>query len=123
MDYISNGGSIQTRDDVPLWVKEVYAVAGDITPEAHVRMQAAFQQYCDSGISKTINFSNDASIEDVYTAYILAWEEGCKGITVYRSGSREKEVLVKAEAPQNTCLLYTSPSPRDATLSRMTSSA
>ena len=102
MGYISEGGSIQTRDDVPQWVKEVYAIAGDITPEAHVRMQAAFQQYCDSGISKTINFSNDASIEDVYTAYILAWEEGCKGITVYRSGSREKEVLVKAEVPQTT---------------------
>jgi len=96
LDYISDGGSIQTRDDVPQWVKEVYTVAGDITPEAHVLMQAAFQKYCDSGISKTINFSNDASIEDVYTAYLLAWEEGCKGITVYRSGSREKEVLVKA---------------------------
>jgi ribonucleoside-diphosphate reductase alpha chain len=102
MTYISDGGSIQNRDDVPQWVKEVYTVAGDITPEAHVLMQAAFQQYCDSGISKTINFSNDASIEDVYTAYLLAWEEGCKGITVYRSGSREKEVLVKAEASQNT---------------------
>jgi ribonucleoside-diphosphate reductase alpha chain len=104
MDYISDGGSIQNRDDVPQWVKEVYTVAGDITPEAHVLMQAAFQKYCDSGISKTINFSNDASIEDVYTAYMLAWEEGCKGITVYRSGSREKEVLVKAEASQNTII-------------------
>ena len=102
MDYISNGGSIQTRDDVPEWVKEVYVTAGEITPEAHVLMQAAFQKYCDSGISKTINFANDANIEDVYTAYMLAWEEGCKGITVYRSGSREKEVLVKAEVPQNT---------------------
>ena len=104
MEYISGGGSLKDRDDVPEWVKEVYTVAGDITPEAHVLMQAAFQQHCDSGISKTINFSNDASIEDVYTAYILAWEEGCKGITVYRSGSREKEVLVKAEAPQDTAV-------------------
>jgi ribonucleoside-diphosphate reductase alpha chain len=95
MDYISNGGSIQTRDDVPEWVKEVYVTAGDITPEAHVLMQASFQKYCDSGISKTINFANEADIEDVYTAYMLAWEEGCKGITVYRSGSRAKEVLVK----------------------------
>jgi ribonucleoside-diphosphate reductase alpha chain len=97
MDYISNGGSIQTRDDVPEWVKEVYVTAGDITPEAHVLMQASFQQYCDSGISKTINFANEADIEDVYTAYMLAWEEGCKGITVYRSGSRTNEVLVKAD--------------------------
>ncbi len=104
MEYISGGGSLKDRNDVPEWVKEVYTVAGDITPEAHVLMQAAFQQYCDSGISKTINFSNDASIEDVYTAYILAWEEGCKGITVYRSGSREKEVLVKAETPQDTAV-------------------
>ena len=104
MEYISGGGSLKDRDDVPEWVKEVYTVAGDITPEAHVLMQAAFQQHCDSGISKTINFSNDASIEDVYTAYILAWEEGCKGITVYRSGSREKEVLVKAETPQDTAV-------------------
>jgi ribonucleoside-diphosphate reductase alpha chain len=102
MDYISRGGSIKDRDDVPAWVKEVYVTAGDISPEAHVLMQAAFQQFCDSGISKTINFSNDASIEDVYTAYTLAWEEGCKGITVYRSGSREKEVLVKVDAPQST---------------------
>jgi len=102
MEHISGGGSIKDRDDVPEWVKEVYVTAGDISPEAHVRMQAAFQKYCDSGISKTINFSNDASIEDVYTAYMLAWEEGCKGITVYRSGSREKEVLVKSNISKNS---------------------
>ena len=95
MEYISNGGSLQERSDVPEWVKEVYVTSADISPEAHVGMQSAFQASCDSGISKTINFTNEATIEDVYTAYTLAWETGCKGITVYRSGSREKEVLVK----------------------------
>ena len=100
MEHISNVGSFQTRTDIPEWVKEVYVTSADISPEAHVGMQSAFQQSCDSGISKTINFSNEASIEDVYTAYMLAWESGCKGITVYRAGSREKEVLVKAESPE-----------------------
>jgi len=102
MDYISNGGSIKTRHDVPEWAKGVYVTAEDISPEAHVLMQSAFQQFCDSGISKTINFSNEATVEDVYTAYKLAWETKCKGITVYRSGSREKEVLVKAKSTQTT---------------------
>ena len=100
MEYISGGGSLKARHDVPEWVKEVYVTAGDISPEAHVKMQAAFQQFCDSGISKTINFANEATIEDVYTAYMLAWEDECKGITVYRSGSREKEVLVKSETTE-----------------------
>jgi len=104
MDYISNGGSIKNRSDVPEWAKEVYVTAGDISPEAHVKMQAAFQDSCDSGISKTINFANDATIEDVSTAYMTAWENNCKGITVYRSGSREKEVLVKADSPEQGVL-------------------
>jgi ribonucleoside-diphosphate reductase alpha chain len=104
MDYISNGGSIKTRSDVPEWAKEVYVTAGDISPEAHVKMQASFQNSCDSGISKTINFANDATIEDVYTAYMMAWENDCKGITVYRSGSREKEVLVKADSSKQNVL-------------------
>jgi len=101
MEHISNGGSIKDRDDVPQWAKEVYVTAMDISPEAHVAMQSAFQESCDSGISKTINFANDASIEDVYTAYMNAWESGCKGITVYRLGSREKEVLVKADTEKD----------------------
>ena len=104
MEHIANGGSIKTRSDVPEWAKEVYVTSGDISPEAHVQMQAAFQDSCDSGISKTINFANDATVEDVYTAYMAAWENDCKGITVYRSGSREKEVLVKADSPKQNVL-------------------
>ena len=100
MEYISHGGSIQTRTDIPEWAKGVYVTSADISPEAHVGMQSAFQESCDSGISKTVNFPNESPIEDVYTAYMTAWESGCKGITVYRAGSREKEVLIKAEKPE-----------------------
>ncbi|SVD97450.1 uncharacterized protein METZ01_LOCUS450304, partial [marine metagenome] len=105
MEHISTGGSIQDRPDVPQWAKDVYVTSGEISPEAHVLMQAAFQKSCDSGISKTINFPNSATIEDVYSAYMIAWQSKCKGITVYRSGSREKEVLVKAETPDSENVL------------------
>ena len=94
MNYLAEGGSLQDRDDVPEAFKELYVTAGDIDHSAHVLMQAAFQAHCDSGISKTINLSSEATMEDVKQAYLLAWENGCKGITVYRSGSRVKEVLV-----------------------------
>ena len=95
MDYLAEGGSLESVPDLPNWVKEVYATAPEISPKDHVLMQSAFQKSCDSGISKTINFANSATEDDVENAYMLAWEEGCKGITVYRAGSREKEVLVK----------------------------
>jgi len=100
MDYLADGGSLTTVPEVPDWVKAVYATAPEISPEDHVLMQSAFQGSCDSGISKTINFANSATIEDVENAYMLAWQEGCKGITVYRAGSREKEVLVKGNKEQ-----------------------
>jgi len=93
MEYLAKGGSLQDREDVPEWAKDVYVTAPDISPTAHVNMQAAFQDAVDAGISKTINFANNATREDVQAAYLQAWETGCKGITVYRSGSREKEVL------------------------------
>ena len=96
MDYLANGGSLQESPyDIPAWVKNVYITAPDISPEDHVLMQSTFQEHVDSGISKTINFANEATVGDVKEAYMLAWETKCKGITVYRAGSREKEVLVK----------------------------
>jgi len=94
MEHVSGGGALQERDDVPDWVKSVYVTAPEISGEDHVRMQSAFQEFCDAGISKTINLSNAATKTDVAGAYMLAYESGCKGITVYRSGSRDKEVLV-----------------------------
>ena len=103
MDYLANGGSLQDRGEVPRWAKNIYITAPEISPEDHVLMQAAFQQHVDSGISKTINFDNSATVQDVEKAYKLAWITGCKGITVYREGSREKEVLVKGIENANVC--------------------
>lgn len=101
MDYLAEGGSLATAPQVPDWAKAVYSTAPEISPADHVLMQAAFQKHCDSGISKTINFPNEATIEDVENTYMLAWENGCKGITVYRAGSREKEVLVKGNKKES----------------------
>ena len=95
IDALANGESLQTRDDVPEDVKTIFKVSADIAPNDHVDMQAAFQESVDSGISKTINFPNEATKDDVENAYMRAWENKCKGITVYRAGSRDKEVLTK----------------------------
>lgn len=95
----TNGGSIQNIASIPESLKKTFVVAGDITPEWHLKIQAAFQKYVDNAISKTINFSNTANIDDVRNAYLMAHEIGCRGITIYRDGSREKQILeVKKES-------------------------
>lgn len=93
LDALANGETLQERSDVDEDVKTLFHVSSDISPSDHVLMQAAFQESVDAGISKTINFPNKATKADVEEAYVLAWEKRCKGITVYRAGSREKEVL------------------------------
>lgn len=93
VDHVMEHGTCQGLSEVPESVQHTFVVSQDITAEEHVRMQAALQAFVDNSLSKTINFPPDATPEDVATAYQLAWELGCKGITVYVTGSRQKVVL------------------------------
>ncbi len=90
---ILESGTCQHIEALPDAVKDIFVVSSDISAEEHVRMQAALQAFVDNSLSKTINFPPEATPENVAEAYLLAWELGCKGITVYITGSREKVVL------------------------------
>jgi len=99
MEDLARTGSLEHLD-MPAWVKDVFRVSHDIPPEWHVKMQGAVQEYVDNSVSKTINFPNDASVEDIAGAYMMAYELGCKGITVYRDGSKDGQVLSIGETSQ-----------------------
>ncbi|MCS6825976.1 MAG: adenosylcobalamin-dependent ribonucleoside-diphosphate reductase [Caldilinea sp.] len=91
--YVATYGSCQALDELPEHIRHTFVVSSDITAEEHVLMQAAIQAFTDNSISKTCNFPEGATEEDVAKAYMLAWETGCKGLTVYVTGSREQVVL------------------------------
>ncbi|MCK4424460.1 ribonucleotide-diphosphate reductase subunit alpha, partial [Candidatus Bathyarchaeota archaeon] len=93
LEEIARTGSVQGIKGVPEDVKRVFVTALDIQPECHVRMQAAFQKHTDNAVSKTVNLPHDATVEDVEKVFWLAYRLRCKGITVYRYGSKPEQVL------------------------------
>ncbi len=97
LEEIAKTGSVQKIGKVPEDVKKVFVTALDIAPEWHVRMQAAFQKYTDNAVSKTVNMPNEATVEDVRKVFELAWQLKCKGITIFRYGSKPEQVLYIGE--------------------------
>ncbi len=93
MDELVKTGSIQRLTDLPQDLRSTFVVSMDISAEDHIKMQAAFQKHVDNSISKTINFPNSATREEVAAGYVLAWRLKCKGMTFYRDGSREVQIL------------------------------
>jgi len=92
-ERLSNGASLKDQSEVPDKVKDLFVTTFEIPPVRHIRIQAAFQEYTDNAVSKTINFPREATKDDVKEAFLTAYRERCKGITIYRSGSKSKQVL------------------------------
>lgn len=118
MEAVSNIGSIASFDFLPQHLRDVFVTAMDISPEAHLKMQAAFQKFTDNAVSKTVNLPNNATVQDIDHIYRLAYSLGCKGVTVYRDGSKAGQVLnigdknkdeKSSQAPQQSCVVRQRP--------------
>jgi ribonucleoside-diphosphate reductase alpha chain len=113
MQKLADGAHLKDIEGIPEEVKRVFVTAHEITPEWHIKMQSAFQRSTDNAVSKTVNFPKEATKEDVANVYLMAYEEGLKGITIYRDGSREGQVLTTGKEKKST----TEPQPAPAAVS------
>lgn len=93
MKKIAKSGTIKDIEEIPKEIRDIFVTAHDVGPEWHVKMQAAFQRHTDNAVSKTVNLSHDASTDDVREVFSLAYKAQCKGVTIYRDGSRDMQVL------------------------------
>ncbi|MGN0962383.1 MAG: vitamin B12-dependent ribonucleotide reductase [Clostridia bacterium] len=122
MRKIAEAGSLAHIDEIPEDIKKIFVAAHDVSPEWHIRMQAAFQRHTDNAVSKTVNFAQSATHGDVEKVYLLAWKLGCKGVTIYRDNSRDSQVLsvgskaAKAEEPPRENTAGISPRRRPAVM-------
>jgi len=102
MQKLADGAHLVDIEDIPDEIKRVFVTSHEIIPEWHVRMQAAFQNSTDNAVSKTVNFPREATAEDIANVYMLSYEEGVKGITIYRDGSRQGQVLSTGKTEEKT---------------------
>ena len=102
MKRIAEQGTLHDLEEVPADIRRLFVTAHDISPDVHIGMQAAFQKYTDNAVSKTVNFPREASVEEVAKVYRLAYQLDCKGVTIYRDGSRDKQVLSRGKGQEKT---------------------
>ncbi len=93
MTKVGEHGVIREMEEIPEDIRALFGTSHEINPEWHIKIQAAFQKYTENAVSKTINLRHDSTVEDIKKAYLMAWETGCKGITVFRDGCKDAQVL------------------------------
>ena len=112
MKQIAATGSIRDITEIPQDVRRLFVTAHEVSPQWHIRLQAAFQKHTDNAVSKTVNFSRQATPEDVRQVYLMAYEMGLKGVTIYRDGSRDQQALSFGAKTEK--MEYITPRPRPA---------